>query len=171
MLKGGVDTYSILLLGLGVGGLSGTVALAWFGNLKNSPWFLLLSGTGFGLALALFAQMTWFPAALVALGLAGALSVVFMTVNNTMVQSLVAEDFRGRVMSVHQLSWGATALGGMLIGFLAQLAGAPFALTLGGLITALFAGGLALAMRGELDRAAQASALELSADSGPAERA
>ena len=111
LLKGGVDTYSIMLLGLGVGGLSGTVTLAWLGNLKNSPRFLLLSGTGFGLALALFAQMTWFPAALVTLGLVGGFSVVFMTVNNTMVQSLVAEDFRGRVMSVHQLSgvpprWG-----------------------------------------------------------------
>ena len=53
-------------------------------------------------------------------------------------------------MSVHQLSWGATALGGMLIGFLAQLAGAPFALTLGGLITALLAGGLVLARLREL---------------------
>lgn len=168
LLKGGVDTYSIMLLGLGVGGLSGTVTLAWLGNLKNSPRFLLLSGTGFGLALALFAQMTWFPAALVTLGLAGGFSVVFMTVNNTMVQSLVAEDFRGRVMSVHQLSWGATALGGMLIGFLAQLGGAPFALTLGGLITALFAGGLALAKLGELARATQATALELSADTHPA---
>ena len=52
LLKGGVDTYSIMLLGLGVGGLSGTVTLAWLGNLKNSPRFLLLSGTGFGLALA-----------------------------------------------------------------------------------------------------------------------
>ena len=167
LLQGGVDTYSIMLLGLGVGGISGTVALAWFGSLKNSPRFLLLSGIGFGLALALFAQMTWFPAALVTLGLAGGFSVVFMTVNNTMVQSLVAEDFRGRVMSVHQLSWGATALGGMLIGFMAQLAGAPFALTLGGLITALFAGGLVLARLGELARASQAATLELSA--GPAE--
>ena len=68
LLKGGVDTYSIMLLGLGVGGLIGTVSLAWFGNLKNSPRFLLLSGTGFGLALALFAQITWFPAALVTWG-------------------------------------------------------------------------------------------------------
>ena len=83
-------------------------------------------------------------------------------------QSLVAEDFRGRVMSVHQLNWGATALGGMLIGFLAQLGGAPFALTLAGLITALFAGGLALAKLGELARATQATALELSADTHPA---
>ena len=39
LLKGGVDTYSIMLLGLGVGGLSGTVTLAWLGNLKNSPRF------------------------------------------------------------------------------------------------------------------------------------
>ncbi len=56
----------------------------------------------------------------------------------------------------------------MLIGFLAQLAGAPFALTLGGLITALFAGGLVLARLGELARATQAAALELSAETGPA---
>ena len=96
---------------------------------------------------------------------------MFITVNNTMVQSLVAEEFRGRVTSVHQLSWGATALGGMLIGFLAQLVGAPFALTLGGLITALFAGGLVLARLGELARATQATALELSSDTGRAGQA
>ena len=86
-------------------------------------------------------------------------------------QSLVAEDFRGRVMSVHQLSWGATALGRVLNGFLAQLAGEPFALTLGGLITALFAGGLMLARLGELARATQATALKFSADTGPAGQA
>ncbi len=65
-----------------------------------------------------------------------------MTVNNTLVQSLVAEGFRGRVMSVHQLSWGATAIGGILVGFLAQTLGAPWALTLGGLVTAVLVGAL-----------------------------
>ncbi len=72
------------------------------------------------------------------------------------------------------LSYGLSRCGitgGMLIGFLAQLAGAPFALTLGGLITALFAGGLVLARLGELARATQATALELSGDTHPARRA
>ena len=98
------------------------------------------SATGFGAGLAIFSQVGWLPAALVAMGLIGGASVMFMTVNNTLVQSLVAEEFRGRVTSVHQLAWGSTALGGLLMGFLAQAINAPFALLLGGLFTTLATG-------------------------------
>lgn len=45
------------------------------------------------------------------------------------------EQYRGRVMSLHQFTWGATALGGLLMGGLAQNFGAPLALTVGGLAT------------------------------------
>jgi hypothetical protein len=82
-----------------------------------------------------FSQVTWFPAALSALGLVGGFSVMFLTVNNTMVQGVVDEEFRGRIMSLHQLTWGVTAIGGLLMGTLAQVTDAPLSLLLAGLVT------------------------------------
>ena len=136
ILSGDVNSYGLLLLAVGVGGLTGTVTLAWIGNLRNSASIQLVAGVGLGLGLATFSRITWFPAAVGMMGLVGGFSVMFLTINNTLVQSLVAEEFRGRVMSLHQLTWGATAVGGLLMGSLAQAVDAPFALVLGGLVTA-----------------------------------
>ena len=90
ILDGDVQTYSFLLLSMGVGGLVGTVALALFGNLKNSVLLQLLSGAGFGLGLVVFSRISWFPASLAVIGLVGGASVVFMTINGTLMQSIVA---------------------------------------------------------------------------------
>ena len=136
VLKGGVDNYGYLLLGSAVGGLAGGVALAVFGNLKNSASLQLLAGVGFGLGLALFSRMTWLPASVAVLVVVGGCGSAFGTINNTVLQSVVDDEFRGRVMSIHQLSWGASAIGGFLMGLLAQLLDPPFALTLSGLVTA-----------------------------------
>ena len=65
------------------------------------------------------------------------------TMNTTVVQTLVDEEFRGRVLSINQLTWGASALGGLLMGYLAQRFDAPFAMTLGGsiaIVATLFVG-------------------------------
>jgi hypothetical protein len=61
--------------------------------------------------------------------------VMFLTVNNTMVQGVVDEEFRGRIMSLHQLTWGVTAIGGLLMGTLAQVTDAPLSLLFAGLVT------------------------------------
>ena len=135
VLAGGIGIYSLLLFGEGLGGLVGAVFLAWGANTRNSAYFLLLAGAGFGLGLVLFSQISWMPAAISAMVLIGVFSVVFMTVNNVLVQSLVAEEYRGRVMSIHQLAWGTTAFGGILMGLLAQAFDTPFTLMIGGLIT------------------------------------
>jgi uncharacterized protein YybS (DUF2232 family) len=57
--------------------------------------------------------------------------------NTTVVQTLVDEEFRGRVMSINQLTWGASALGGLLMGYLAQRFDAPTAMIIGGTIVVL----------------------------------
>ena len=144
LLAGGVNVYSSMLLWLGIGGLSGTAIIASFGNLKNSPVFLLISGAGFGVAIFLFAQISWFPGVAAMLWLTGGSMVVFMTVNNTLVQSLVRDEFRGRVMSIHQLSWGMTAVGGTCIGIAADWFGTGPAISIFGLVVSISTAGLML---------------------------
>ena len=149
ILEGDVETYSYLLLSIGVGAMAGVMVLAWLGNLKNSVRFLILGGVGFGVGLVAFARISWFPGSVIAIGAVGAFSVMFLAINTTLVQSLVDDAYRGRVMSIHQLATGAHALGGLLMGFLAHLVDAPFALTLGGLVMAGATGTLVLsALRG-----------------------
>ena len=144
ILDGGVEAYSLLLLGIGAGGLAGTLFLALFGDLRNSSNLQLLTALGFGIGLAVFSRMTWLPASVSVLVFVSACSSAFATINNTLLQSIVDDEFRGRVMSIHQLGWGASAIGGLLMGFLAHVVDVPFALTLGGLATASVAGTLSL---------------------------
>jgi MFS family permease len=136
VLSGDVYVYSWLLLAAGVGGLAGTVTLAWVGNSRNAITIQLIAGLGLGLGLAAFSQIDWLPLAMGVIALVGSSGVTFVTINNTIVQNWVVEEFRGRVMSLHQLTWGVTAIGGLLMGSLAQLMDAPFALLVGGLVTA-----------------------------------
>ena len=149
VLGGGVETYGDLLLAGGIGGLSGTILLILFGRLKDSAPLQVATGLTFGLGLLLFAQTAYLPVSLVVILIVGAASTAFGTINNTLLQSIVDDEFRGRVMSIHQLGWGSSAIGGLLMGSLAQAAGAPFALSLSGAAVALGATALTvLAMRG-----------------------
>ena len=144
ILDGGVEAYGVLLLGGGVGGLVGTLLLALFGDLKSSSNLQVFAAFGFGIGLAVFSRMTWLPASVSVLVFVAACGSVFGTVNNTLLQSIVDDEYRGRVMSIHQMGWGASAIGGLLMGFLAQTVDAPFALTVSGLVTASVAGTLSL---------------------------
>lgn len=147
VLDAGVNGYSYLLLASGIGGLVGGLALANFVNIKDSASVQAVTGVGLGLGLVVFAVIGWLPIALAAAAGVGAFAVGFATINNTLLQSMVAEEYRGRVSSIHQLGWGASALGGLWLGFLAQSVSAPFALALSGGIAAVAIGVLSSYIR------------------------
>ncbi len=135
---GGAErTYGNLLLAGGIGGLVGTLTIALIGRRVRPGMFLVVAGISYGCGLVLFARFDVLGIAVLILGVVGALRVVFGTMNTTLVQTLVDEQYRGRVMSLHQFTWGATALGGLLMGGLAQNFGAPLALTVGGIATVI----------------------------------
>jgi MFS family permease len=144
ILSGGLESYGALLLGAGLGGLTGALALATLGKLKSSTLLQLATGVGFGLGLALFSQITWLPASIAVIWLVGACSVAFSSINNALIQGIVADEVRGRVMSIHQLGWGASAIGGLVMGTLAQAVSAPFALMLAGTVMAAATAALSL---------------------------
>jgi hypothetical protein len=80
----------------------------------------------------LFARSDILLLAMISLAVIGASRTVYQTMNQTLVQTLVDPEYRGRIIGIGQFTWGASSLGGLLMGALAQLYGAPFALTLGG---------------------------------------
>lgn len=158
ILGGDVQSYSFLLMSGGVGGMSGALLLAVFGNLKNSASVQVLTGVGFGVGLAAFAGVSWLPLAVAIIGIVSALSTAFGTINSTLMQSSIDDEFRGRVMSVHQLGWGASAIGGLLVGILAEAFGAPFALALCGGTMAVAVGALSLSISRSLSERAKSAA-------------
>ena len=126
-------TYGRLLLAVGIGGLIGTFAITLIGTRSKPPLYLALGGISVGACYIAFGAVDIFTYALVIAGLVGGLSVVKGTMSTTVVQTLVSDAFRGRVMSLMNFTWGAQALGALLMGTLAQIWGAPFAFIVAGI--------------------------------------
>ena len=88
--------------------------------------------------LTVFAWSRWLPLSLVMMGLTGTGGVLFMASSNTVIQSLVEEDKRGRVMSIFMMAFTGTApLGNLAMGFVASHFGASRALFVSGISCAL----------------------------------
>lgn len=134
VLAGEIDTYSNLLLSAGIGGLAATMTIVILGDRVQPARFFVVAGICSGLGILMLSRLTWFPGAAMTIGLISGFHVVFHTTSTTLALSLAADEFRGRVMSVHQLSWGATALGGLLMGGLAEWQGVAAAIGFGGLV-------------------------------------
>ena len=145
VLSGDVNSYGYLLLSSGVGGMFGAFAMAQFGKLRQSSavptltgfglrislnYVQIISGLGLGLSLVSFSITNSFQVAMIIIAIVGAFSVTFQTINNTFLQTIIEDKYRGRVSSIHQLGWGASAFGGLLLGILAQGYGTQFALAL-----------------------------------------
>ena len=133
----GLDAGGRLLLGAGIGGLMATTAITIIGRRVRPALYLIIAGIGLGAAQLAFARIDIISAAILVAGIIGGFKVVLGTMNTTVVQTLVDEEFRGRVMSINQFTWGASALGGLLMGYLAQRFDAPTAMTLGGTVAVL----------------------------------
>ena len=132
IFAGGEKTYGNLLLAGGIGGLAATLAIVFLGKRVRPALYLTVSGSAFGAFLVLFARSDVLALSALAMALVGASRTIYQTMNQTLVQTLVAPEYRGRIMGISQFTWGASSLGGLLMGAVAQLYGAPFALTLGG---------------------------------------
>lgn len=135
----------------GTGALLGTLAMAALGNFPHKGWLLLGGAVLFGAFLILFGVATQvlgsFPLALLLLFLAGISTSMYMISVMTTLQSLVPDALRGRVMGIYGMTWSLMPLGAMQGGAIAQYAGAPFAVGLGGAAVLLFAVGMAVVSR------------------------
>ena len=131
---GGLNSYSLLLLAEGVGGLVGAIVITKSATVKSSINLFIVGAVGFSLSLMLFSQSGSLTIGVGLITLVGATSVMFNTLNNVIIQTLVSEEYRGRVMSIHQFTWGSTAIGGLLLGYLASIIPAPTTLLLSSLV-------------------------------------
>jgi predicted MFS family arabinose efflux permease len=130
----GPEGLGFLMTAVGVGAIVGSVAVANSGASRSRGSLLLLAAAVFGGALCLFALAKTPTVAAVLLAFCGASQAVMMALNQTILQQVVPDHLRGRVMSVYMVTWGLMPLGTLPAGWIAETYGTPVSIFLGGLV-------------------------------------
>jgi MFS family permease len=117
----------ILQAAAGIGGVLGSVVVAYHGEARRKLRTMMASLLGFAGSLFLFALSPWFIVALPLVLIADVFANVFQTVNGTTMQTMIPDAVRGRVMSLMMMTFGLTPLGTVPIAAAAQAWGAPVA--------------------------------------------
>jgi len=133
VFQGDARTLGWLMAASGLGALSGALYLATRRGVRGLGLVITIGGALMGGGLIGFAQARVLPLALGCLSLVGMGGVLLMASSNTLVQTLVEDDKRGRVMSFFAMAFtGTMPLGNLMMGGLAGKLGAGAALMLGG---------------------------------------
>ncbi len=123
----------------GAGAFMGALVLAYLGDFKRKGWSVLGGAFAFGVCLIVFGQSTNLTLSLIFLFGVGIAIVTSVAVTNTLLQKLVTDEMRGRVMSMFILSFiGAMPIGNLLAGAISHRFGAPLTLTAGGLAIVIY---------------------------------
>jgi MFS family permease len=141
------ETGLALMMGAaGAGAFFGALTLAYLGDFKRKGWSVLGGAIAFGFWVIAFAQASTLIVSLISLFGVGFAVVTSIAVTNTLLQQLVTDEMRGRVMSMFILSFlGTMPIGNLIGGVLSQRFGAPATLTAGGLVIILYVMGMAIA--------------------------
>jgi MFS family permease len=146
VLHRGAHGFGILMGATGLGALAGSMSLAVRSNTLGLGKLIAFMSAGFGAALIFFSFSHWFWVSVLALLPAGFCFMVQMAASNTLIQTTVPDNLRGRVMAVHVMTFmGMAPFGSVIAGSVAEKLGAPLTLALGGL--ACLAGSIMFAIR------------------------
>lgn len=134
------ETGLAVLMGMaGTGALFGALFLAYLGDFRHKGWFVLGGDLAFAICLICFSLSTHFGLSLIFLFALGFGIVCSVAVTNTLLQKLVTDEMRGRVMSMFMLSFiGAMPIGNVIAGAASHRFGVQRTLAAGGLIIAIF---------------------------------
>jgi MFS family permease len=131
----GIKELGYLMSAAGIGALCAGLTLARLGDFKFKGRLLVISSLLFSVALVLFSLSKIYAVSLVFLLLMGSFGVMTTAIINTLLQSMVEDEFRGRVMSVFMITFaGVMPFGNLLAGIMAQIWGVSTAVLLSGII-------------------------------------
>ena len=126
IFKGDAATFGYLNSAIGLGAIAGAIFLASLKTGTNLKNVLFINTVIFGIGLILFSHLTNLPLALLLVAIAGFGMMSQTTLNNTIIQTTVANHMRGRVTSYFAMAFfGMLPLGSLLVGSVSQYWGAP----------------------------------------------
>jgi len=135
VLHTGARGYGALMASVGVGAMLGALALALRGRRVSPNRTMLGSATAFSVLLGVFTLMRSLATALIVLALVGWAMIVTTALSNTILQTLVPDALRGRVMAFYALVFvGLAPLGAFQAGWVAEHVGAPWSIAAGAVV-------------------------------------
>ena len=138
ILHSGARGLGLLMGSTGVGALAATLVIAARRGVRGLGRWIVYASTGFGVSLIVF---SFSRSLLLSVGLllpAGFSMLIQMSSSNTLIQTMVPDELRGRVMSVYSMMFlGMAPFGALFAGALANRIGAPLTVALGGVVCIL----------------------------------
>jgi MFS family permease len=167
ILHAGARGLGVLMGASGVGALIGSIALATRRSVRGLGRWVAWASAAFSVSAIAFAWSKSYALSIALLVPLGISMMVQMASSNTLIQSMVKEEFRGRVMAVYSMTFvGIGPFGALLAGWLAERIGAPTTVTLGAMMTLTGAAVFASRLPHLRDEARQ---LIIAQQSGPGE--
>lgn len=140
VLHGGAHTLGFLMTASGLGALLGALYLASRSSVLGLGRVIAIATGAFGVGLIVFGLSRVLWLSLAVLPFVGAGFMIQMASTNTVIQTIVDERLRGRVMAFYTMAFLGTApIGSLLAGAVAARIGAPTTIMLGGALTVLAA--------------------------------
>jgi MFS family permease len=138
VLHGGPNTMGLLMGASGVGALASALMLASRRTVLGLGRVVPLATGIFGAGLVAFGVSRWLPLSMMLMVITGYGMMQEMAASNTILQTIVPEDKRGRAMSFYSMAFAGTApFGSLGAGYVAQRIGAPTTLMIGGIACVL----------------------------------
>jgi len=140
VFEGGAGLLGLLMAASGCGGVIGMLALASRRDVRGLTRWISVASLASGISVAVFALSPWLPLSLAAIAVTGFSIVVNGMSVSTMIQTIVEDHMRGRVMGLFSMAFlGMFPLGSLVGGALAEAIGAPPTMALGGCICTIAA--------------------------------
>jgi MFS family permease len=141
ILHGGARGLGLLMGASGLGALGGALALVRRSGVYGLGRWVAVASASFGVALAAFSLSRVFWLSALLLIPVGASMMVEMASSNTLIQAMVPNELRGRVMAVYSMMFmGMAPFGALSAGWLAERFGAPRTVAFGGIVCVAAAG-------------------------------
>ena len=147
VLDVGAEKIGWLMGAAGVGAMVGILVFSNLGKMQTNAWSGLVGSFFFGVFLIIFAvvaHLKMYEASIVVIFIAEIFQPIYVLSSLTIVQMLVPDQYRGRVMSLFGISWSLVILGGLQANLIAHYTSASVAVIIGGGLMMVMVLGMAI---------------------------
>lgn len=144
LFAGDAQTLGFLVGAAGMGAVAGTLLLSIRRHVRGLLRFILGAALAVGAALVALSFSRWLPLSILLMSAIGFSMLVITVSTNMILQTIVDDDKRGRVMSLYTAAFlGIAPLGALLAGVFADRIGATTTVMIGGLLCIVVAASIA----------------------------
>jgi len=135
IFQGDVNRFSQMMAYSGAGAVCGALVVAWLGRFTHMGRALLITQVAFGALITAFAMSRILWLSNVLLFFSGAALLMTFSMTSSLVQLIVPDHLRGRVMSIYMVAFrGGMPLGSLAAGYAASVTSAPLVLEVNGVL-------------------------------------